>query len=264
LFVYGLALRAGPVWARQRQNHGFNRRHRARATLKVANIATNVITSIASDSAGNYEARNLIPGQYQLVVEMQGFKKHERGPIEVRVGDVLTIDIALELGALSENVTVTAETPLLEAANASLGQVVENRRLRDLPLPYANPMYLIQLTAGVTSVTAPNSNWAINQPEGISNFSANGAPTSGNEFTIDGAENEINYGRIQFEPSPEMIQEFRVQTAPYDASVGHFSGALIQVVTKSGTNALHGAVNWSFNSQQLNTRRILRIGRFMT
>jgi carboxypeptidase family protein/TonB-dependent receptor-like protein len=224
------------------------------AAIRVTNIATNVVTTTASDSAGSYDALNLIPGQYKLVVEMQGFKTYERGPIEVRVGDVLTVDVSLQLGVVSENVTVTAEVPLLESANASLGQVVENRRLRDLPLPYSNPMYLIQLTAGVISTTAPNSNWAINQPEGISNFSANGTTTSGNEFTVDGTGNMLSYGYVNWQPAPEMVQEMRIQTAPYDASVGHFSGALVQIATRAGTNTLHGAVNWGFNSEALNTR----------
>ena len=224
------------------------------ATIRVTNIATNVVTTTATESAGNYEARNLIPGEYRLVVEMQGFKTYSRGPFEVRVGDALTVDVGLELGVVAEKVTVTAEVPLLEAANADLGQVVENRRVRDLPLPFSNPMYLIQLTAGIISTTAPNANWATNQPEGISGFTANGTPTSGNQFTIDGTPNELSYGLISWQPTPEMVQEFKVQTAPYDASVGHFSGALIQVVTRSGTNTLHGTVSWGYNTTALNTR----------
>ena len=224
------------------------------ATVRVTNVETNVVTSTASESAGNYEARNLIPGQYKLVVAMQGFKTYSRGPFEVRVGDALTIDVNLELGVVAENVTVTAEVPLLEAANADLGQVVESRRMRDLPMPFSNPMYLIQLTAGIISTTAPNANWATNQPEGISGFTANGTTTSGNQFTIDGTPNELSYGLVSWQPTPEMVQEFKVQTAPYDASMGHFSGALIQVVTRAGTNTLHGALNWGYNTTALNTR----------
>lgn len=224
------------------------------AAVKVVNTATNVPTTTSSDSQGNYEARNLIPGQYKLTVEMQGFKTYERGGLEVRVGDVLTVDVSLQLGAISDSVTVTAETPLLDAANASMGQVVDNRRLRDLPMPYANPMYLIRLSANLISTTAPTSNWAINQPEGISGFSATGMPISGNEFTVDGAPNMLNYGNIQFQPAPEMVQEFRVQTAPADASVGHFSGALVSVVTKSGTNELHATFNYGYNNRDLKSR----------
>ncbi|MEK7404959.1 MAG: TonB-dependent receptor [Acidobacteriota bacterium] len=225
------------------------------AAVKVTNLGTNVVTSTASDSQGNYEARNLIPGQYKLVVEMQGFRTYERGPIEVRVGDVLTVDAGLQLGVVSDSVTVTAEAPLLDSASASLGQVIDNRRVRDLPMPYANPMYLIRLATGIISTTAPTANWAINQPEGISGFSAAGAATSANEFTIDGAPNMLNFGNVFFQPSPEMVQEFRVETAPFDASVGHFTGALVSVVTKSGTNALHGTLNYGYNSRAFMTRQ---------
>lgn len=225
------------------------------AAVRVTNIATNVVTTAASDSQGNYEARNLIPGPYKLVVEMQGFKTYERGPIEVRVGDVLTVDVGLELGAVSDSITVTAEAPLLDSASASMGHVVDNRRVRDLPMPYANPMYLVRLATGIISTTAPTANWAINQPEGISGFSAHGSATSSNEFTIDGAPNMLNYGNIQFQPAPEMVQEFRVQTAPFDASVGHFTGALVSVVTKSGTNQLHGTLNYGYNSRAFMTRQ---------
>ena len=224
------------------------------ATIKLTNIATNVVTTTASDSQGNYEARNLIPGRYKLVAEMTGFKTYERGPIEVRLGDVLTVEVALELGAVTESVTVTAEAPLLDAASANMGQVIDNRRVRDLPMPYANPMYLVRLATGIISVTAPTANWAINQPEGISNFSAYGSATSANEFTLDGSPNMLNYGNIQFHAAPEMVQEFQVLTAPFDASVGHFTGALVSVVTKSGTNALHGTINYGYNSRAFMTR----------
>src|ERR1700680_4452748 len=85
-------------------------------SVRVRNTETNVETGVNSDSQGNYEARNLVPGQYQVVAETHGFKRYQRGPIEVRVGDVLTVDIGLEVGDVSESVTVTAEAPLLEAA----------------------------------------------------------------------------------------------------------------------------------------------------
>ena len=103
--------------------------------IRVKNIETNVVTDATSDSQGNYEARNLIPGSYEVAAEMKGFKHYQRGPIEVRVGDVLAVDIGLELGVVSENVMVTTEAPLLESASASLGQVIDRRRLLASPCP---------------------------------------------------------------------------------------------------------------------------------
>ncbi len=83
------------------------------ASIRVTNVDTNVATTTASDSAGNYEARNLIPGLYNIVAESNGFKRYQRGPIELRVGDILTIDVALELGAVTDSITVTSEAPLI-------------------------------------------------------------------------------------------------------------------------------------------------------
>jgi uncharacterized surface anchored protein len=107
----------------------------AGVAVKVANVETNVSTNTISDSAGSYDVRNLIPGRYKMVIEVQGFKRYERGPFEVRVGDALTIEVALEVGAVTESITVTAEAPMLESASASVGQVVDSRRVQDLPMP---------------------------------------------------------------------------------------------------------------------------------
>jgi hypothetical protein len=223
------------------------------ASLRVTNTETRVETNASSDSAGAYEARNLIPGRYTITAETKGFKRYLRGPVEVRVGDVLTIDITLELGAVSESVTVTAEAPLLEAASGSLGQVVDRKRLLDLPMPSSNPMYLTQLSPGVMQATPPSGNWQINQNGNISNFSTNGTATQTSEFTIDGVPNMQAYGLIDYQPMPEVLQEFRVETAPFDASVGHFTGSQVNMVIKSGTNALHGSVTYEHNNRPLNS-----------
>ncbi len=140
------------------------------AGIRARNIESNLVTNATSDSQGNYEARNLIPGQYELVIEMKGFKRYQRGPIEVRLGDVLTVDIAMELGAVSDSITVTEEAPLLESASASVGQVVDRKRLLDLPIPSSNPTYLIQVVPGIMTNTAPSGNWQVNQTGASSAF----------------------------------------------------------------------------------------------
>ncbi len=222
------------------------------ASIRVTNIATNVVTNAGSDSQGNYEARNLIPGHYKLAVAMQGFKGYERGPIEVRVDDVLTVDVALQLGVLSEKVTVTAEGPLLEAANPNVGQVIDNRRLEDLPMPGSSALYLVEMAPGIVSATSPIAPWQNNSPQGSSNFVVNGSPVATSQFMVDGAPNMLYYGTVSFQPPPELLQEVRVQTAPFDASLGHFLGAQINMVTKSGTNTLHGTLTYQYNGRTLN------------
>jgi len=224
------------------------------ALIRTVHIETNVATAATSNSGGNYELANLAPGHYRITAEVAGFKRYERGPIEVRVGDVLTVEIALELGALTESVTVTAEAPLLESATASVGQVIDNRRLLDLPLPGASPAYLTQLAPGVISTNPPTHGWLPQAVDAVSNLAAAGTRTRQSEFTLDGIPNMQQDGQISFSPPPEMIQEYRVQTAPFDAAVGHFTGAHVNMVLKTGTNALHGNLVFSHLSRPLSAR----------
>jgi Carboxypeptidase regulatory-like domain/TonB dependent receptor len=223
------------------------------AVVRVENTGTNVQTDVDSDSQGNYDARNLIPGQYRVTVQRPGFKGYQRGPIEVRVGDVLTINIGLELGAATESVTVTAETPLLEAASANIGQVIDRRRLIDLSMPASNVSYLIQLAPGIISTAAPTQGWQLNGTSTQANFSTNGSGVQTSQFTVDGIPNMLSYGEVDnHAPFPEVLQEFRVQTAPFDASAGHFVGSQVDMVIKSGTNEFHGSGNYQYNGRVLN------------
>ncbi len=225
----------------------------AGVSIRVTNIETGVVTIGNSDSAGNYEARNLVPGQYTLAAETKGFKRYQRGPVEVRVGDVLTIDIALELGEVTDSVTVTTETPLVEAANSSLSQIVDKHRLEDLPMPSSAAMYLTQLIPGIVQTTPPSGNWQINQPGNMSNFGTYGTATQTSEYTLNGVPNMRQYGMINFQPMPEILQEFRVETAPFDASSGHFTGSHVNMVTKTGTNSFHGSLTYQGNWRPLLT-----------
>jgi hypothetical protein len=223
------------------------------AAIHVTNPDTNVTVTTRSDSLGNYAVRNLIPGQYRVAVEMKGFKRYDQGPIEVRVGDVVTVNVGLTLGALNESVTVSAEAPLLDSASSSVGQVIDRQRLLDLPTPQDNPLYMALLVPGVVSNVSPtaNSAWQNNQPEGSSAFTANGAAFHTSEFAIDGIPDMTNYGNADMIPMPEVLQEFRLQTSAYDASSGHYTGARVDMVTKGGTNQLHGAATYQFSGTPL-------------
>ena len=225
----------------------------AGAAIQVTNVETNVVSRSATDSSGNYDVRNLLPGRYRLVVELQGFKRYERGPIEVRVGDALTLAVTLEVGALTESVTITAEAPMLEANSATVSQVIDSRRVQDLPMPGSSVIYLTQLSPGMIPTTAPTDDWAPNGPEVNSGQSSSGTDNRSNEFVVDGVPNLKSYGVVQYEPMPEMVQEFRVLTSAYDASVGHYTGAQINIVTKSGTNSLHGTLAYSYKGRELTT-----------
>ena len=112
----------------------------AGADVKVTNVATGVDIAIKTNESGNYTVPFLIPGMYTVSVEIQGFRKFQRENVQVRVGDIVTVDVQMTVGEVSETVNVTAETPLLQTAEASLGQVVDERRILELPLFAGNAM----------------------------------------------------------------------------------------------------------------------------
>jgi hypothetical protein len=212
------------------------------ARVTVTNVATNTSSTVKSDEGGNYSVFYLTPGQYSVAVEVQGFKKLMRQGIEVRVADKLTLDLVLEVGGVEQSVNVTADAPLLEASTASAGQVIDRRRISELPLSDGNPFTLTRLAAGIGYVgdlkfSRPFDN------NGSSDFISDGVSRAGgHEFTLDGVPNTDDNGsmRVAFVPPADAVQEFKVETATFDAQQGHSAGASVNVALRSGTNSLHG------------------------
>lgn len=214
------------------------------ATVTAVQLNMNTSTPVRTNSAGNYELPFLLPGPYRLEVKAQGFKRYQREPIEVRVGETATVDVKLELGAVSESVVVTAEAPLLDESSATIGRTFDHYQLENLPIAGDNVMYLAQLDAGIVlGVQPPNHNWLPNGTGVMSTFSAGGTRSGSNDFSLDGIPNMTGTS-ASFSPPPDMVQEFRVDVAKYDASVGHGMGAHVNVALKAGTNELHGTANW--------------------
>ncbi len=209
--------------------------------VKATNLATNVAVSGATNEQGNYEIPYLLPGTYQVTAELQGFKKYVRDGLELRVNDRLALGIVLEPGVVTETVTVTGQTPLLETSTASIGQVVDNRRLVELPLSGGNPFTLTRLAPGVMNFGAPNHPNLAPAVEVVSNITVSGTRDHNSEYAIDGA--PAMWGRnAAFVPPADMVQEYKVQTSTFDAAVGHSPGGVINVSLRSGTNALHGSL----------------------
>jgi len=211
------------------------------AKVEAVNTATNVANTTQTNASGDYVLPFLIPGSYTVTAELTGFKKSLRQGIIVQVNDRVSVDFALELGRTTESVNVTAESPLLQTATASSGAVIDNRRVLELPLKDGNAIMLSSLAPGVMNLTSggvgrsrPFDN------QSISGFSANGAPSANNDFTLDGAPN-MTRNNIAFPPPAELVQEFRIEAAAFDASQGFTPGAVINVSLKSGTNAPHGS-----------------------
>ena len=166
------------------------------------------------------------------------------------MGDILSVNIALQVGSQSESVTVTAEAALLESSSAATGQVVDSKRLESLPLPASNPIVTTMLAVNMTMLTSPTSTFTPDANNQVTNTAAVGTRQGQSVQAIDGMPSMQGSGTTGIVPPPEILQEVKVSTAPYDASLGHFTGATINMVTKSGTkNGLHGAlVFWNTNT----------------
>ena len=219
------------------------------ANVLVSNAAMGTKASLTTNADGIYRAPLLSPGTYSIEVTSAGFKKALRSAVEVRVADRLDIDIKLEIGTSEQQVTVTSEIPLLNAESASLGTVVDSKRVADLPLSYGNPFLLIGLTAGVTFNGSVRLDRPF-EPTHIVNFSMGGTSGLLNDVTIDGAPTTSrangNQVTASYVPPTDIVQEFKVQTATFDAQFGQTQGGVTNISIKSGTNQFHGSGNYSF------------------
>ncbi len=214
------------------------------ATVKVTNVGTNLAKTAVADERGRFVVTDLPPATYEVSAELTGFKKFVQGGILLRVADSLEILIKLEVGNLSETVNVTSETPLLNTTTSSLGEVVENRAIMELPLNGRQTLSLVTLVPGV----APNRQMenAAQPFNRAGNFSISGARGNTNELLLDGAPNTVPEGStgamvaVAVFPSVDATQEFKVQSNSYSAEYGRAAGGVVNIVTKSGTNSIHG------------------------
>ena len=218
-------------------------------TITVTHRDTNVSNQTVTNGTGDYTLLYLAPGAYRVGAELQGFKKLNRENVEVRVGDRLQIDFKMEVGGLTEVVNVSAETPLLETRSGSAGQVIDEKRIALMPLSDGNPFVLARLAPGV----AYHGDLKFSRPfdnGGTSDFTADGGPGR-NEFTLDGSPNMANGRRVAFVPPAGAVQEFKVETATFDAQQGHTAGATVNVTLKSGTNRIKGDAYYHYRDEAL-------------
>ncbi len=216
------------------------------ADVRVVNDATGVSAAGRSNDEGRFILPYLPAGEYSITVTAIGFKRFQRGGVPVRIGEATEITLTLEIGNVAETVEVTSSAPVLDTASSSLGQVMDERRIVELPTLAGNAFELALLTPGVMNGT----NLRDRKPafnNGNSQISSDGNGTYNNEVQIDGVSNTFADGqqaRVAFSPPQTAIQEFKMQTATYDASIGHTIGGLLNVSTKSGTNGFHGEMHW--------------------
>lgn len=209
------------------------------ATVTLTNEETGVEQVATSNSAGGFDFENLNPGKYALSVESTGFKKYLKNHLQVDVGARLLSDVALQPGTTDTTITVSAETQQLRTDSASLGLVVEQKSVTDLPLVYGNPYALEVLAPGVVlSGVNPNIH---TYDSGSATVSVNGSLLNAIDYKLDGGpDNRIRYSA--YTPSTEFISQYRMDTANYNAAEGHSSGAFMNTQLKSGTNKLHGSM----------------------
>ena len=212
----------------------------AGAKVIINNTETNTATTLTTGDSGNFEANLLNAGLYSVTVEHSGFKKSIRNGLTLNVAGRLEMDFQLQIGAAVEVISVTAEAPLIDTTSASGGRVIDNKQIMQLPFSDMNPFALATL--------APGMQWT-GQPEyrrpfdngGTSSFNTAGGVGS-NEYTIDGAPATGTGRRVGFVPPSDAVEEFKLETSPFDASYGHTSGATVNVMTKAGTNTWHGSL----------------------
>lgn len=205
---------------------------------------------LVSGADGAFNAPLLRPSMYTIEVSAEGFKKLVRAGITLRVDDQLSLRLTLETGAASESITVSAAADMVEATSNTVGQVVDDKTIQQLPLNGRNYLSLGNLTAGA----APSSR------SRDQTFSAYGNRGLQNAFLLDGARNQNylrgldNRARDAMRPSLEAIAEFKVQTSNYSAEYGASAGAVVNVVTKSGTNEFHGSALEFLRNNKMDAR----------
>jgi hypothetical protein len=210
----------------------------ARVTL--LNVDTNSSLETRTDSSGDYIFTPVRIGNYTVKVDMQGFAGATRPGLSLNVQQRMRVDFALTIGSVDQSIEIRAESPLLETSTSSIGQVVQNKSILELPLNGRDYQQLAVLTAG----TVPTGGIS----RGNSDFSANGARPLNNNFLLDGVDNNSyvldlqSFSSQSVTPSIDALQEFKVQNNNFSAEFGRYGGAVINATLKSGTNDLHGTV----------------------
>ena len=207
-------------------------------SLTIRNQDTGIFREAVSNADGTYFVTGLVPGIYEVRASLAGFREHVRPDVRLEVGKTATVDVTLEVGALEEAVTVTAETPLVDVTSKEIGGHITGRELTDLPSVNRNFIGFVGLLPGIV----PNIS---TESFGSDAVIVNGTDSRNNNFLLDGANNNDDVigqrAGTQARTPLEAIQEFQVLTHQFDAEFGRTTGAVINAITKQGTNRFHGS-----------------------
>src|SRR5580698_8210985 len=221
------------------------------ATVTVTLNGTSSQRSVTSDKDGGFDIPELAVGTYDLTAEAQGFKKFVAKDVVISIGHVNFITITFQVGAANDTVTVEANAVQVETTSTQLGGVMTDQSIRELPLNTRNAFQLLQLQPGVQSQLGADLFYGSSNPGVVS---VNGGRGRSNNYMVNGGDsNDIFVNSPGVQPSPDAIEEFRVITNSFDAEFGRNSGSVVNVVTKSGTNDIHGDAYEFIRNKVLNT-----------
>src|SRR5689334_1519237 len=223
-------------------------------TVVIRNTATGVERTVVSDASGLYEAASLPPGQYRVEAQLQGFQTQAR-EVEVAVAQTVVLDIKLGVAGVAEQVNVTASAPVIETATTSVGQVISQRTVQEIPL---NGRHFVDLGLLIPGSITPPQNGFLSAPlRGQGSFAFN---TAGNRedtvnFMINGVNlNDPAQNQITFQPSINTVSEFKVDNSTFNAEYQRNSNAIVNIATRSGANDVHGEAFEFFRDTTLDSR----------
>jgi Carboxypeptidase regulatory-like domain len=213
------------------------------ASVKVTDVNRGTTVTLTTNDDGLFQANYLLSGTYQVVVEMPGFKKYIQDGVLVEISQTRELIVVLEVGGTTETVTVTADAGRLNTGDGNLGQTIDAKRLEELPLVHGDPYTLIGLSAGVTYTGSSKLDRPF-EPTHIIGYAFDGTRGNRSDLLIDGAPStataNANEVIATYVPPSDIVQEFKVQTATFDAQFGNTEGGVTSISIKSGTNAFHG------------------------
>src|ERR1700730_8524915 len=231
----------------------------ANAKVALINEATGISQETPTNSTGDYGFPQVAVGTYRLEVDLAGFKKSVQRGVVVDLNQVITLNAILQIGETKETVEVTSEAPLVDTTSTQLGAVMDQRQVATLPLNARDTYQLLQLQPGVQGVGGSDLFYGSNQAGAVS---VNGGRGRSNNFNVNGGDgNDLFVNSTAIPTTPDSIAECRVLSNTFDAEYGRNSGAVINVVTKSGTNAWHGSVYEFLRNQAFNAKGYLDLRR---
>ena len=227
----------------------------AHAKVTLTNEATAISRTALTSDSGDYAFVDVVPGTYTLQFELTGFKKNVQKGVTLDVNQVVTLNSTLQVGASQETVEVTSEAPQVDTTSTQLGAVINDRSVNELPLNSRDTYQFLQLQPGVQAQLGNGNGSLFYGSQDTGAVSVNGGRTRANNFSVNGGDANdqfVNLPTVQ--PTPDSVEEFRVITNTFDAEYGRNSGSVVNVITKSGSNSLHGDIYEYFRNTVLDAK----------